>query len=92
MIGGVFLYNHKGEVLISRVYRDSVTWVSPIFPFFNRLPIHSSINHYQYPSIFSLISLPIIFYIFNPLGDLQSMLLELVLYTPDTLSDLLSQT
>lgn len=25
MIGGVFLYNHKGEVLISRVFRDSIT-------------------------------------------------------------------
>jgi len=25
MIGGVFVYNHKGEVLISRVYRDNVT-------------------------------------------------------------------
>ena len=25
MIGGVFVYNHKGEVLISRVFRDSVT-------------------------------------------------------------------
>lgn len=24
MIGGVFLYNHKGEVLISRVFRDSI--------------------------------------------------------------------
>lgn len=24
MIGGLFLYNHKGEVLISRVYRDDV--------------------------------------------------------------------
>ena len=24
MIGGVFIYNHKGEVLISRVYRDDI--------------------------------------------------------------------
>ena len=28
MIGGVFIYNHKGEVLISRVYRDSITRTS----------------------------------------------------------------
>lgn len=27
MIGGLFVYNHKGEVLISRIYRDDVTWV-----------------------------------------------------------------
>ena len=26
MIGGLFIYNHKGEVLISRVYRDDVGW------------------------------------------------------------------
>ena len=25
MIGGVFIYNHKGEVLISRVFRDAIT-------------------------------------------------------------------
>lgn len=25
MIGGVFVYNHKGEVLISRVFRDAIT-------------------------------------------------------------------
>ncbi|XP_064384823.1 AP-2 complex subunit mu-like [Halichondria panicea] len=25
MIGGVFIYNHKGEVLISRVFRDTIT-------------------------------------------------------------------
>ncbi|EPB65899.1 hypothetical protein ANCCEY_15023, partial [Ancylostoma ceylanicum] len=25
MIGGLFVYNHKGEVLISRIYRDDVT-------------------------------------------------------------------
>ena len=25
MIGGVFVYNHKGEVMVSRVYRDSIT-------------------------------------------------------------------
>lgn len=25
MIGGIFIYNHKGEVLISRVFRDAVT-------------------------------------------------------------------
>lgn len=31
MIGGVFLYNHKGEVLISRVFRDSVTWGNMYF-------------------------------------------------------------
>lgn len=24
MIGGIFIYNHKGEVLISRVYRDDI--------------------------------------------------------------------
>ncbi len=24
MIGGVFIYNHKGEVLISRVFRDDI--------------------------------------------------------------------
>lgn len=24
MIGGLFMYNHKGEVLISRVYRDDI--------------------------------------------------------------------
>jgi hypothetical protein len=24
MIGGVFMYNHKGEVLISRTYRDDI--------------------------------------------------------------------
>lgn len=24
MIGGVFMYNHKGEVLISRIYRDDI--------------------------------------------------------------------
>lgn len=24
MIGGIFIYNHKGEVLISRTYRDDV--------------------------------------------------------------------
>ena len=24
MIGGLFIYNHKGEVLISRVYRDNI--------------------------------------------------------------------
>lgn len=24
MIGGVFVYNHKGEVLISRVFRDDI--------------------------------------------------------------------
>lgn len=24
MIGGLFVYNHKGEVLISRVYRDDI--------------------------------------------------------------------
>jgi len=28
MIGGLFIYNHKGEVLISRVYRDDIGWVS----------------------------------------------------------------
>jgi len=26
MIGGLFIYNHKGEVLISRVYRDDIGW------------------------------------------------------------------
>ncbi|CAI8040726.1 AP-2 complex subunit mu [Geodia barretti] len=25
MIGGVFIYNHKGEVMVSRVYRDNIT-------------------------------------------------------------------
>lgn len=25
MIGGLFVYNHKGEVLISRIYRDDVS-------------------------------------------------------------------
>lgn len=25
MIGGLFLYNHKGEVMVSRVYRDNIT-------------------------------------------------------------------
>ena len=25
MIGGLFVYNHKGEVLISRIYRDNIT-------------------------------------------------------------------
>lgn len=24
MLGGLFIYNHKGEVLISRVYRDDI--------------------------------------------------------------------
>lgn len=24
MIGGLFMYNHKGEVLISRIYRDDI--------------------------------------------------------------------
>ncbi len=24
MIGGLFIYNHKGEVLISRMYRDDI--------------------------------------------------------------------
>lgn len=28
MIGGVFVYNHKGEVLISRVFRDTITRTS----------------------------------------------------------------
>lgn len=28
MIGGLFIYNHKGEVLISRVYRDDIGYVS----------------------------------------------------------------
>ena len=28
MIGGLFIYNHKGEVLISRVYRDDIGWVA----------------------------------------------------------------
>jgi len=27
MIGGLFVYNHKGEVLISRIYRDDVRLV-----------------------------------------------------------------
>lgn len=27
MIGGLIIYNHKGEVLISRVYRDDIGWV-----------------------------------------------------------------
>jgi hypothetical protein len=27
MIGGLFVYNHKGEVLISRVYRDDIGYV-----------------------------------------------------------------
>jgi len=27
MIGGLFIYNHKGEVLISRVYRDDIGYV-----------------------------------------------------------------
>lgn len=34
MIGGVFIYNHKGEVLISRTYRDDIGY-------FNRF------NHYS---------------------------------------------
>ena len=25
MIGGLFVYNHKGEVLISQIYRDNIT-------------------------------------------------------------------
>ena len=87
MIGGVFLYNHKGEVLISRVYRDSVTWVSPIFRLFS-----PTINLFIHYPLSLSIQLPIVFYIFNPLGDLQSMLLELALYMPDILFDLLSQT
>ncbi|VDP48114.1 unnamed protein product [Soboliphyme baturini] len=24
MIGGLFVYNHKGEVLVSRIYRDDI--------------------------------------------------------------------
>ena len=24
MIGGLFMYNHKGEVLISRIFRDDI--------------------------------------------------------------------
>ena len=28
MIGGLFIYNHKGEVLISRVYRDDIGCVN----------------------------------------------------------------
>lgn len=27
MIGGLFVYNHKGEVLISRIYRDDIRFV-----------------------------------------------------------------
>jgi len=27
MIGGLFIYNHKGEVLISRVYRDDIGYI-----------------------------------------------------------------
>uniref|UniRef100_A0A8C7US53 MHD domain-containing protein n=1 Tax=Oncorhynchus mykiss TaxID=8022 RepID=A0A8C7US53_ONCMY len=30
MIGGLFIYNHKGEVLISRVYRDDIGTQTPI--------------------------------------------------------------
>merc|ERR1712193_137187 len=29
MIGGLFIYNHKGEVLISRVYRDDI-WLAAV--------------------------------------------------------------
>uniref|UniRef100_A0A8D0DA71 MHD domain-containing protein n=1 Tax=Sander lucioperca TaxID=283035 RepID=A0A8D0DA71_SANLU len=33
MIGGLFIYNHKGEVLISRVYRDDIgLWFSHLHP------------------------------------------------------------
>lgn len=31
MIGGIFIYNHKGEVLISRVYRDDIGLINFIF-------------------------------------------------------------
>ena len=27
MLGGLFIYNHKGEVLISRVYRDDIGYL-----------------------------------------------------------------
>ncbi len=30
MIGGLFVYNHKGEVLISRIYRDDVRFALPL--------------------------------------------------------------
>ena len=33
MIGGLFIYNHKGEILISRIYRDDIALVS-YFQFF----------------------------------------------------------
>lgn len=35
MIGGLFIYNHKGEVLISRVYRDDIGYVSGERTFLN---------------------------------------------------------
>jgi hypothetical protein len=35
MIGGLFCYNHKGEVLISRVYRYIVIPNNRIQPFFS---------------------------------------------------------
>lgn len=34
MIGGLFVYNHKGEVLISRIYRDDVRLLIYIHVFF----------------------------------------------------------
>lgn len=45
MIGGLFIYNHKGEVLISRVYRDDIGFVDNIklvLPFFP-----NQMNHFR---------------------------------------------
>lgn len=41
MIGGLFIYNHKGEVLISRVYRDDIGYVLFLFIFksYIKLPV-----------------------------------------------------
>ena len=44
MIGGLFIYNHKGEVLISRVYRDDIGWVPPMFPWAGRESRPQSVN------------------------------------------------
>ena len=30
MISGVFIYNHKGDCMISRIYRDDITYVRPV--------------------------------------------------------------
>jgi AP-2 complex subunit mu-1 len=56
MIGGVFIYNHKGEVLISRIFRDDIN--RPIIDAFRvsvihaRYPVRSPINNIARTSYF----------------------------------------